>query len=604
MDRTTPKIARLRILATSDVHMHLLPYDYLSDTPTPGEGLQALGATIEGLRRAADAQDPQRHVVLVDNGDMLQGNALGDHLASDLRRNGRHPVAQVMNAFGYDAMGLGNHDFDYGLDYLGWFSRSLDAPVLSSNTQLCPAQDWLSDRCLLSVGQIKLGILSVLPPRSVEALHAQIGNSARFYEMIAVVERTAQRLRSSGADLVLALAHTGLDPGNPEQALAEIARTGRVDAMIGGHQHAVFPSPIPPGVKGDARSGTLFDVPTAMPGCNGTLVACIDLDLERDGDKPWTVTGRVARVVAAGDRADAQSSAVFDPIRSAHEAACTRLDQVITSTPVPLHSYFAQVRPTTIHALIAEAQRIAIDDHRQGSPLADLPLLSAVSLPRAGGKGGAENYTDIPAGPLTARHLAQLSVYANQIWAVALSGAELAEWLEKSASGFAQVNGSDGCGLIDTAFPAFDFDVIYGLTYEIDPSRPARYDRIGRRRNPDSRRIGALSRDGKAIHPKDLFLVAVNSFRACGGGQFPGLHPDRPVLRPSRSVTDAVEAYLISSQTPPETEPWRFSGCCSGIVTWFDTGEGATAHLDDIAHLSPGIPKPQPTGFLRIPITL
>lgn len=603
MIRPASQIVKLRILATSDVHMHLLPLDYFTDQPTPGKGLQALAANIADLRRHAAAEDPPRQVLLVDNGDTLQGTALGDHLATCQPRDCPHPVAEVMNALGYDAMGLGNHDLDYGLDYLRWFARSLDAPLLSSNLRLEPPGDWLTARCLLSAQGLGVGVLSVLPPGTVHAMHAETKNRIAVDDMIEAVRGTAAQLRSAGADIVLGLAHTGLDSEDSEQALACVARTGSLDALVGGHQHGVFPGPVPPGIDAEPEAGLLHGVPTAMPGCNGTLLGVIDLDLEWSTNGCWAVKTSQARVVPASVATAAHDPA-FDPILSAHAATRRALDRVIAATPVPLTSYFARVRPTAIHALIGAAKKGAIDIERRGTPFADLPLLSAVSVPRAGGHVGSGNFIDIPAGDFSARHLAELSVYANKVWAVQLSGAELAEWLEKSASAFAQVNGDGASGLFDASFPAFDFDVIDELEYAIDPTQPARYDRAGALRHPESRRVSDITYEGSPVVPDMQFLVAVSSFRACGGGRFPGLHAERPVLRPDRSVTDALRAQLTTGGVPPQGASWRFAASCAGTRTWFETGAGALHHLDEIAHLSPGRPAYQRSGFVRIPITL
>lgn len=599
MDRPANLVARLRILATSDVHMHLLPFDYLNDRPTPGTGLAPLADIIAKCRREAAAEDPPRHVLLVDNGDTLQGTALGDHLAGIRPRDGTHPLAQVMNALGYDAMGLGNHDLDFGLEYLGWFAQSLTAPLISSNFTPGKAQDWLQPHAILHSGGIAVGVLSVLPPGTVGALRAQIGDAARVRGMVDTVKRTARHLTASGADIVLGLAHTGLRPTNTDNALAEIARSGAIHALVGGHTHAVFPGT-------DAGTGTLHGVPTVMPGFAAAHLGCIDLDLERRPDTGEGITTASARLLTADRAADQASEGcdpAFDPIRPAHAATCAAMGEVIAQTPVPLTSYFAQVRPTRIHAIAAAAQRAEIDALRQDTRLASLPLLSAVSLARAGGNGGCRNYTDIPAGPLTVRHLSELSLYSNFVWAVQVSGAELAEWLERAASAFAQVGGGRS-GLLDNDFPAFDFDVIHGVHCEVDPRMPARYDRAGRLRRPDSRRIAALTHGGAPIAPDTQFLVAVNSFRACGGGNFPGLHPDRAVLRPELSVADAIRTWLEAGHVPPDDPPWRFAAACKGTETWFETGPRAHAHLEDIANLSPGTPQQQASGFLRIPITL
>ncbi len=598
------QISRLRILATSDVHMHLLPYDYLNGRAAPGTGLAALLATITDLHRKAGTEEPPRETLLVDNGDTLQGTALGDHLAETLADGTPHPVAEVMNEIGYDVMGLGNHDLDYGLDHLARFARTLDAPLVCSNIAFDPPRDWIAPTATIDVGGLRVGVLSVLPPRTVVALHAQIGGFARATDMVEAVTRAAQTLRDGGADIILGLGHTGLGSDGTEAALAEIAATGAVDALIGGHDHSVFPGDEhAERTEADVETGMLHKIPTVMPGFAAAGLGCIDLDLERDDRGRWAVTAGRARVFPPS-HADGADDPAFDPIRPAHDATCAALDEIIGSWPVPLTSYFAHVTPTPIHALTAAAQHRAIDRARVGTPVADLPLLSAVSVPRAGGKGGAQNYADIPAGQLTARHMAELSIYSNYVWAVQVSGAEIAEWLEKSASAFATICEDGAKGIRDADFPSFEFDVIHGLDYTVDPTLPPRYDRAGNLSHAESRRIRSLTHAGAPVEPDMQFAVAVNSFRACGGGNFPGLHPDRPVLRPKLFVTDVIREFLTSGEEPYAAGPWRFAGTCAGMRTWFDTGPGALNHLHEIAHLSPGTPEHRPSGFVRIPITL
>ena len=143
-----------------------------------------------------------------------------------------------------------------------------------------------------------------------------------------------------------------------------------------------------------------------------------------------------------------------------------------------------------------------------GGPLDGRPLLCAASLFKAGGRGGPANYTDIPAGPLAIRNVSDLYSYPNELQLVDMSGDELAEWLEMSASIFSTM-AADGIVrplLLPGAVP-YNFDVIDGLTYRINLAVPARYDIDGKRAPDGSRRIGALQYKGQPVMPEQRFLA-------------------------------------------------------------------------------------------------
>ena len=601
----SPRTFCLRVLATSDVHMQLTSFDYFADTPAPGHGLQALAVTIKDLRAQHVSRSAEHQCLLVDNGDLLQGSVLGNELASAKDRSKTHPVADVMNRLGYTAFGLGNHDLDYGLTYLDWFAEGLDATILSSNVAFRPARGWLHRYVLHQAGEVCVGIISAMPPETLAACHALRGEDIQTEGMVTALKSAAEAARKNGADIILCLAHTGLFGDPEENALEEISKHVPIDALVGGHTHHLFPDAGLSHIPGaDVSTGTLNGVPTVMPHSGATHVGCIDLVLEQKPTWAWSVTSSSAFVKSAAP-ASSDINRVCTPLAELHRTTRASLDTEVARIAAPLHSYFSRVMPTQKQAVIAAAQSTAIDAIRQGTEWADLPLLSAVSSPRAGGRGGPANYTDLPVGALKARQIAQLHVYSNLIWAVCVTGTELREWLDKSASAFMTVSTSSAkTGLVNDAVPSFDFDVIFGTSCEIDITQPARFDSQGHRVQDAGSRILNLSYQGSEISDDDRFLIAVNSFRASGGGKFPGFGPDRAVLSPDLAADDVVQQHLANGALASDGIPWRFSESCRGLRTWFDTGPGATRFLDDIAHLSPGTPVDTDTGFLRIPITL
>lgn len=583
----------LRVLATSDIHMHLMAHDYFADRPAASGTLERLAPVIAAARHAAEAQGAP--CLLVDNGDLLQGTPLAEHLAASARTLAPHPAAQVLDALRYDAVGLGNHDFDYGLEYLAKFAADLAAPVLSSNLHLDPPADWLQRDVMLERAGLRIGLLSVLPSRTEIWAHAHLSGRGRLSDMTRSCREAARRLRARGADLVIALAHTGIGTCPLENALAQIAADGEVDALIGGHTHLRWPAP-----GGEEH---LSGVPTVMPGYAAEALGCIDLHLSRDAGGAVTVARAQARLLDAAAPAP-ETAAAFAPLARVHRATCTALDAVVGHAAHPLTSYMALVQPTHLLDMTAAAMQTAMHRAQKGTSYADLPVLAAVSPSRCGGTGGPFNYTDIPAGPMRKRHVAELHYYPNDIWGVPVTGAELRDWLERAALLFSAPGARAGQGLIAADARGYDFDVLYGLTYCIDPTAPARFDKSGRLTDAAHRRIHELTHAGRPVADTDRFLVAASSYRASGGGQFPGLHPAREMLRCDLPAPQVMQTFIAQGRPYPPQTPWRFAPAAAGLRTWFDTSPGAERHLGDIAGLQPRLLDRTAEGFLRVEITL
>jgi 2',3'-cyclic-nucleotide 2'-phosphodiesterase / 3'-nucleotidase len=295
-----------------------------------------------------------------------------------------------------------------------------------------------------------------------------------------------------------------------------------VDAVIAGHAHQVFPSAAFddwPAV--DAARGRVAGKPAVMPGAYGSHLGLIDLTLVPT-DTGWRVTGGRAEVQAISARGPGGAPVALVHSRNDvttatamdHADTVARMRQVIGATPVPLTSDFALVADVAAQRMIAAAQAQHVARAICGRAEAALPLLSAVAPFKAGGRGGPEHFTRVPAGMLASRHVADLYAFPNELRAVRVHGAVLAEWLERSASVYLQVvpGGADQ-PLLDPAFPSYNFDMIAGLEYLIDPSQPARYDTRGRLVDPTARRIRNLHHAGKPLDPEAEFIVATNNYR-------------------------------------------------------------------------------------------
>jgi 2',3'-cyclic-nucleotide 2'-phosphodiesterase/3'-nucleotidase len=212
----------------------------------------------------------------------------------------------------------------------------------------------------------------------------------------------------------------------------------------------------------------------------------------------------------------------------------------------------------------------------------DLPLLSAGAPFKAGGRGGPNYFTDIKPGPLAIKDMADIYIYPNTIRAVKVTGAQVREWLERSAGIYNQLDPAKTGEqeLVNTKFPAFNFDVIAGVAYKIDPTQPSRYDNDGKLVNPDARRIKDLAYQGKPVADDQVFVVATNNYRASGGGNFPGTEGGKTTILDAPDLTrDAIMRFILERKEVAPKADGSWSLAIPGNVTAvFVTGPGAAPY--------------------------
>jgi 2',3'-cyclic-nucleotide 2'-phosphodiesterase/3'-nucleotidase len=179
------------------------------------------------------------------------------------------------------------------------------------------------------------------------------------------------------------------------------------------------------------------------------------------------------------------------------------------------------------------------------------------------------------------KNLADLYIYSNTLKAVKLNGAQVREWLERSAGQFNRIdpNKTEAQPLVDTSFPTYNFDVIDGVNYQVDLTQASRYDGNGKLVNPDAHRIVNLTFAGKPIDPAQIFLVATNNYRAGGGGAFPGLDGKNIVIDSPDENRQAVLNYIVENKTinPSADGNWSFAPIPSNPLVVFDTSPNAKA---------------------------
>lgn len=603
------KPVRLRILFTSDVHGHLSGHDYFSDTPAPLQGLCRTATLIEDLRLA------DRCCLLLDGGDSLQGTPMTDWAAASRQKtpDAQNPVVSVMNSLKYDAAALGNHDFGYGLEFLKTAISQAEFPMLCANVQETATDTSLGCPTVLLDGalpgepeelaSIRIGLFGVLPPQVSEWEASRLSGQIRAGEIVEAAAKAARNLRAAGADLVIAISHSGISEAEDrdENASVDVADIEDVDIVLCGHTHQLFPGPdFARSARVDPVAGTLCGKPAIMPGHSGSHVGVMDLELHPQAGR-WRISGHDVRNLAPSPDTLA-SPALTSLLTDAHAETLAFIRRPVGHLPHRLHSFFSAVTDDKSLRLVAEAQRRFVEGAVHDTADEAVPILSATAPLKAGGRGGANHYTDVPAGPVNKSGIHDLYCFANEIAAIRINGATLRDWLEMSAGWYCRIKaGAQNQPLLEKDFPAHNADVIHGVTYRIDLTQPARYSPKGNLVSPGANRITNLCWRGEPVTSDQVFIVATNTYRAHGGGRFPGLHEAEKIALPTREIREILSGHVHEGANLYGTFPpaWAFSPI-PGTAALFESSCEAESLKDEMQALSLSVSGPSPNGGLEL----
>ncbi|MEM8653383.1 MAG: 5'-nucleotidase C-terminal domain-containing protein [Pseudomonadota bacterium] len=596
-------IGRLRILATSDLHMQLRGFDYYRDRQTLTSGMTRIATLIREIR--AEAKAAGDLVITLDNGDSLQGTPLDDLAIREL--DSPHIFYRALELMSYDAAGLGNHDFNFDLAHLIDSVREARVPVVCANARRVdggglPVSPWVVLNRNLAGQPLRVGVFSILPPQTLIWDADHLSGRIVFDDMTEAARTAISDLQAQRCDIIVALAHTGLgersERTGQENALWPLSTLEGLHAIVAGHTHLHLPDPKAPENSETAR-GILNGKPVVMPGAGADHLGVIDLELARK-DMRWFIAGAKAALRSATVQEDQELSDMTAPI---HDATRKHLSQVIGHTSVALHSYFGAFGTSSALGLIAAAKQEAIN--QLGVVPDGVPLLSSVPPAKMGGRGGPENYVDIPAGALSLRHVFDLCTFPNRLAAVLVTGAQLADWIEMSAGLYSQITpGVCGQMILDAARPAHGSDLFFGIEYVLDLSVPARFDANGDLANPSSRRLVSLRYQKRSVAPSDRFAIALSSYRANGGGHVRALEAATPLKLPSLSVREALQTYIKSDNFPHWAQHHGRFKSLGGTEVVLGTGPRAESHLQDLGDVFSGSNGLDEDGFLCLRLRL
>ena len=569
----------LMIMATTDVHSYLMPHDYMNDEEVDDYGFVKTATLIDQIRAEHD------NTVLFDNGDIIQGSLLGELEASidPLDEDETQAIIRHFNEMEYDAASIGNHEFNFGLDFLDQAIESADFPMLLANVykEGTDKEEHMYEPYTIIDQQvdgedIKIGVIGFTPPQIMQWDNLHLEGEVEVRDIVESAHRYVPDLADE-TDIVVALAHTGVNTGDRETEHAAVSLADEVDgidALIMGHAHQTFP-----GNDGydaidgvDDEAGTIHGVPAVMAGSWGSHLGTIKLDLTYDNEE-WTVVSSESEVTGVDEDTESHSGLV-EMIVDVHDATIDYVNSAVGEVTEGLNTFFSLVMDNEVLQLVNDAQLWYAEEFFEDTEYEDKPLLSAAAPFRAGYRGG---YTEVDEGELLVRDLADIYIYDNTFQVVEVDGDGLNQWLERSAESFAQIdpNETDDQNLL-ASFSAFNYDVIEGVEYEIDVTQPA------------GERITNLTYEGEPVTSDMEFLVATNNYRAGGGGDhLEGL--DAPLVDELRALSVenryVILDYIVEDQdgvyTPYASYNWNIKPVDTEGRVLFNSSEDAIDFADE-----------------------
>ncbi|ETT44722.1 bifunctional 2',3'-cyclic nucleotide 2'-phosphodiesterase/3'-nucleotidase precursor protein [Paenibacillus sp. FSL R7-269] len=625
-----PGTINLRLMSTTDVHTNVYGWDYFKGAASATVGLDRTSTLVKAARNDAEG----KYNLLLDNGDLIQGTPLGTYMAqvSDFKTSEDqiHPIIAAMNLMGYDAATFGNHEFNYGLDYLdrtvkgnvssATYKESTGAKFPYINANIYNKLDGkntfepyqIIDKVVKdSKGNtvtIKVGLLGLVTPQIMEWDKVNLEKNVIAEDIVETAKKFVPEMQKDGADVIVAMTHSGFDAAAAEGTGAEnvinlLSKVEGIDAITFSHTHKVFPTngvdsaldasfkdpstkkPYNNDVaKVDNVNGHINGTPAVQAGYGGGYLGLIDLKIVPDGTNGWKVDKTASKASTRSIAGAAIDTAIEDLAGTAHQATIDYVNQPLGKTTAPMNSYFAMVQddPTVQIVTYAQQQYVSNLIHTNDNLAAyrNLPILS-VGAPFKAGRNGPDEYTDIKKGNLTIASASDLYLYDNTLKAIVVNGETVKNWVEMSAGAFNRIKPSISTPqpLLNSAFAVFNFDVIDGIKYTIDVTRPAKYKPDGTLVDKSYSRVTSITYNDQPLNLEDKFVVVTNNYRASGGGNFPGVKGANMIIDSQMENRQVLMDYIKEAGTvdPTADNNWSIAPIEGNVTVTFPSSPKAAA---------------------------
>lgn len=529
------------VMGTTDLHGHVFNWDYFknadyADAAGNAQGLARVSTLVDQVR----AEKGRGNTLLIDAGDTIQGTPLTYYYAKvdPITAAGGpvHPMARAMNAIGYDAVALGNHEFNYGIETLRKFESQCEFPLLGANavdakTERPAFPPYFMKRLRTPHGKdVKVAVLGLTNPGIAIWDKAYVQGVLKFPGLEEQAAKWVPKLRSMGADVVIVSAHSGASGQSSygdqvpyvENAAANVAKqVPGVDAILVGHAHVEIEQQL---VTNEKTGKTVV---LSEPLCYAERLALFDFDLVWEKGR-WSVESVKASL--RNTNAVADDPEISKLLKEQHETVVAYVNQVVGTAKQALTTVDARYKDAPIIDLINKVQSDVVTKALASTEYAKLPVLSQASP--------FSRTSEIPAGDVTIRDLSSLYVYDNTLVAKLLTGAQVRAYLEYSAEYFVRTAAGAAVDVDKLTNagnrPDYNYDYVSGLTYDIDIAQAA------------GSRIKNLKFDGKDLDDAAQFVFAVNNYRANGGGAFPHVASAKELWSESTEIRTRIAEWVTA----------------------------------------------------------
>ena len=523
------------ILGTSDIHGNICCWSYDEDKETDC-GMARVYTYIQETRE----ENPV--TFLIDGGDELQGNLLTELAASE-DPDSPHPVVAAMNYMGYDSMTLGNHDFDWGVaDMQKMFGTAqfslLGQNVLDERGELLTGKGWT----ILERGGIRLAVIGVVTP-NVPRLDGSGGGigDLTFEDAPEAVKRAITEIGDQ-ADIIMVSAHMGMtgefdEAGGGDCAQKILDENPEIDVLQVGHYHITV----------DQRQGH-----TVIGGVKnaGREIARFDLTLDEDKN----IIDSEVSIISMKEYLPDREICDIPAVRKAHEAAILLAesetgeetgDRTGDGTSLPVGSTTARFQPDNEIRGIPQGR---LED----TPLIDLILKVQLINSGADVTSAAlfRDNCDLPEGDIYYSDINDIYEYNNTLCRLTVTGKELKDYMEWSASYYNQWKEGDINISFDPDIPGSSYDMFAGVDYEINLSKP------------EGERIENVMFHGAPLEDDRTLTLAVTNYRYSSTIKAENLAAGEKEWESSVYIRDMIVQYFEeNSPIEPETDGnWRITG--------------------------------------------